>query len=52
MKTYNYFGTRYKNNIEINVDERLNERKLREFRKIKKNREKPKIQLYNRAIIR
>lgn len=41
-----------KNNIEINIDERLNERKLRKFRNVKRIRKIQKISLYRRTTIR
>ena len=40
------------NNMEINVDERLNERKLRRFRYFKRIRKNKKISVYRRTTIR
>lgn len=41
-----------KNNIEINIDESFNERKLRRFKKFGRVRKNKKRIFYNRAIIR
>lgn len=39
----------YRNNLKINIDERLNERKLRKFKSAKKNRRNKKISIYCRT---
>lgn len=41
-----------KNEIEINIDERLNERKLRKFRNVKRIRKNKKIFIYRRTTIK
>ena len=39
----------YKNNLKINIDNRLNERKLRRFRRIKEVRRNKRAFIYNRT---
>lgn len=39
----------YRNNIKINIDERLNERKLRKLRHIKRIRKNKKTSIYRRT---